>query len=249
MCTLQERKRKFQTNTRSHQGRSSFKFSLFSLNRLPSVLKTLTVTSPFWASGSSHWITMVLELRGRTWTLRGAEPGSAKRKLRNYITEKKIFLGKKPIPVSFYLVTCTSEYNKIEAILSLSSVSSEENNYFIIFAFWIRLQQPHFLAKPRQLKKWPKTQVIICLIAIPLRICRARRLKNILFERDVHSFDLNSFSRMYVVYSFSGNFIFYISFHEAMNGVSSLKRLHFKELTSTFSCWCLSPRKRRDNCL
>jgi hypothetical protein len=44
-------------------------------------LKRITVTSPFSAEGSSHWMTMVVELKGRTRTLRGAEPGSRNLKL------------------------------------------------------------------------------------------------------------------------------------------------------------------------
>jgi len=44
----------------------------------------LTVTSPFSAWGSSHWITMVVELKGRTRTFRGAAPGSVKKIKRCY---------------------------------------------------------------------------------------------------------------------------------------------------------------------
>jgi hypothetical protein len=52
-------------------------FERFNKNKL----KRITVTSPFSAEGSSHWMTMVVELKGRTRTLRGAEPGSRNLKL------------------------------------------------------------------------------------------------------------------------------------------------------------------------
>lgn len=42
--------------------------------------KFLTVTCPLGVSGSSHWITIVLELSGRTCTFRGADPGSGTNK-------------------------------------------------------------------------------------------------------------------------------------------------------------------------
>jgi hypothetical protein len=38
--------------------------------------EVLTVTRPFSADGSSHWMTIVVELNGRTLTFRGADPGS-----------------------------------------------------------------------------------------------------------------------------------------------------------------------------
>jgi hypothetical protein len=40
----------------------------------------ITVTSPFSADGSSHWITIVVELNGRTRTFLGADPGSGNTK-------------------------------------------------------------------------------------------------------------------------------------------------------------------------
>lgn len=40
--------------------------------------QALTVTCPLGVSGSSQWMTIVLELIGRTWTLRGADPGSGR---------------------------------------------------------------------------------------------------------------------------------------------------------------------------
>ena len=33
------------------------------------------VTTPFCSSGSSHWMTIVEEERGRTWTFLGEDPG------------------------------------------------------------------------------------------------------------------------------------------------------------------------------
>lgn len=40
----------------------------------------LTITWPLGVSGSSHWITIVVELNGLTCTFFGADPGSISRK-------------------------------------------------------------------------------------------------------------------------------------------------------------------------
>ena len=45
------------------------------ISQLSDGLTLYPVTTPFCSSGSSHWMTMVLEERGLTCTLRGADPG------------------------------------------------------------------------------------------------------------------------------------------------------------------------------
>lgn len=64
----------------------------------------LTITWPLGVSGSSHWISIVVELNGLTWTFFGAVPGSVKqfRNKREHKTfikwPRKVFQPQTPTP-------------------------------------------------------------------------------------------------------------------------------------------------------
>jgi hypothetical protein len=55
------------------------------------------VTSPFCSCGSSHWMTMVEEERGRTCTLRGADPGPVRTLVQRLYTSSKLIPNIKKI--------------------------------------------------------------------------------------------------------------------------------------------------------
>ena len=80
-----------------------------------------TVTRPFSAEGSSHWMTIVVELKGRTRTFLGADPGSEKNQgLALSQVQKQIcgiFLNEinKTIILSKLATTCLIEVSLIQA--------------------------------------------------------------------------------------------------------------------------------------